>query len=46
MQIRKKNISSGVIEKSPENAVDLHKVNVISAIVKDHSKNKEFLISN
>ena len=44
--IRNKKIASGVIEKSPVESTDLHKVNVISAIVKDHSTNKRFLISN
>ena len=44
--IRNKKISSGVIEKSPAESKELHKVNVISAIIKDHSTNKRFLISN
>ncbi|MAH89191.1 MAG: cobalamin B12-binding protein [Pelagibacterales bacterium] len=44
--IRNKKISSGVIEKSTDQFTDLHKVNVISAIVKDHSTKKQFLISN
>ncbi len=44
--IRNKKISSGFIEKSPENSKDLHKVNVISAIVKDHAARKHFIISN
>ena len=40
--IRNKKIASGVIEKSPVESTDLHKVNVISAIVKDHSTNNLF----
>ena len=44
--IRNKKISSGVVEKSPEESTELHKVNVISAIIKDHSTKKRFLISN
>ena len=44
--IRRKKIASGAIEKSPTESTELHKVNVISAIVKDHSTEKRFLITN
>ena len=45
-EIRGKKIASGIVEKSPEDAKELHKVNVISSIVKDHSQEKQFIISS
>ena len=45
-EIRNKKIATGVVEKSPEDAKELHKVNVISSIVKDHSQEKQFIISS
>jgi len=45
-EIRNKKIATGVVEKSPEDAKELHKVNVISSIVKEHSQEKQFIISN
>ncbi len=42
--IRTEKINSAVIEKSPENSEDLHKVNAISAIVKDHETAKSFIL--
>ena len=39
-EIRGKKIASGIIEKSPEDAKELHKVNVISSIVKYSSQEK------
>ena len=44
--IRNKKISSGAIEKSPAESTELHKVNVITAIIKEHSTEKRFSISN
>ena len=42
LQIAK--INSAVIEKSPENSEELHKVNAISAIIKDHKTAKHFTL--
>ncbi len=43
-EIRNKKISSGIIRKSIEKSTELHKENVIEAIVKDHSKEKEIIL--
>ena len=45
-EIRDIKIATGVVEKSPEDAKELHKVNVISSVVKDHSQEKLFIISS
>ena len=43
-EIRNKKISSRIIRKSIEKSTDLHKENVIEAILKDHSKEKEIIL--
>jgi radical SAM superfamily enzyme YgiQ (UPF0313 family) len=45
-ELRGIKIATGVVEKSPEDAKELHKVNVISSVVKDHSQEKQFIISS
>ena len=45
-EIRSIKIATGIVEKSPEEATELHKVNVISSVVKDHSQEKQFIISS
>ena len=45
-EIRAIKIATGVVEKSPEDTKELHKVNVISSVVKDHSQEKQFIISS
>ncbi|MDA9654910.1 hypothetical protein N9T15_00460 [Pelagibacteraceae bacterium] len=39
-KIRSKKIATGVIEKSPEDAKELHKISVISSVLKTTHKKK------